>query len=592
MYRRSNDTSLKVRNDLLVSLFLVLSTVAVYWQVGRHQFINYDDPLYVTQNQPVKSGLDFSSIRWAFVTPIDGNYHPVTTLSHMLDCQLYGMNSGQHHITSLLIHIINVLLLFLILRKLTKNLWKSAFVAAMFAIHPLHVESVAWVSERKDVLSTCFWLLTMWAYSWYVVRPSVFRQLSVLVFFILGLMSKPMLVTLPFVLLVMDYWPLCRFRFGQSDCVVNDTAKNLKARVLFLEKIPLFVISALFCVITYLVEKSGGSVASLDIYPLGVRISNALVSYVVYIEKMIWPYDLTIFYPHPDTILILPTAMASMFLATVTFLAIKARTKFPYVIVGWLWYLGVLVPVIGIVQIGSQAMADRYTYVPLIGLFLIVSWGVPDMLRGWRYKKTVIIVSATAVISAMIICTSAQLRYWKSTFSVFSRNISVTGENFLAYNNLGAYFTQKGNMNTAMRHYLKSLQIDPCSPLAHFNIANVYTRQGSLEKAVHHYQEALLIAPDYVRAYNNLGNVFARQDNFKEAIAQYNEALRIDPDNVMACSNLGAALEQLGEFKKAKECYLKALAIDPSFLSAKRNLERLDSVSEKSGAKSYYLVEE
>ena len=510
----------------------------------------------------------------------------------MVDCQLYGMNSGQHHMTNLLIHVINVLLLFLILKRLTKNLWKSAFVATMFALHPLHVESVAWVSERKDVLSTCFWLLTMWLYSWYVARPSIFRQLSVLLFFTLGLMSKPMLVTLPFVLLLMDYWPLCRFSFAQSDCVVNDMGKTPKVFMLFLEKIPLFAISALFCVITYLVEKSGGSIASLEIYPLGVRISNALISYVVYINKMVWPYNLTIFYPHPDTFFIWQTAIASIFLIMVTFLAVKLRKNFPYFIIGWLWYLGVLFPVIGIVQIGSQAMADRYTYVPLIGLFVIVSWGVPDILGGWRHKKTAIVMSATAVISAIIIWTSVQLTYWKNTSSVFSRNISITGGNLLAHNNLGAYFTHQGDMKAAMHHYLKALQMDRGSPLAHFNIANAYTRDGSLEKAVHHYQKALLIDPNYVRAYNNFGNLFARQNEFIEAIAQYNEALRIDPDNVMACSNLGAALEQLGEFKKAKGYYLKALAIDPSFVLAKHNLERLDSTSENSGAKSDYLLEE
>jgi hypothetical protein len=395
--------------SLCIYLTLALATLAVFWQVLGHDFVNYDDPDYVYRNPNVQSGITLSSIKWAFTTGHAANWHPLTWLSHMLDWQLFGDNPGWHHLTNLFLHIANTLLLFAVLKRMTNALWRSAFVAAAFALHPLHVESVAWVAERKDVLSTLFWMLTIAAYLRYLERPGTGRYLLTLLIFALGLMAKPMLVTLPFVLLLLDYWPLGRFQFGQIvKSVGQQSRKSLNAfshwklsRHLLLEKVPLFALSAISSIVTFLVQRTAGAVTSVETLPLKLRIANTFVSYLTYIQKMVWPSRLAMFYPYPDkTDLIWQTVVFALLLLIISLGVIWLMRRRRYLLTGWLWYLGTLVPVIGLVQVGDQALADRYTYVPLTGLFIIIAWGVPDLIAKWRFRKHALAASAIAVLLA------------------------------------------------------------------------------------------------------------------------------------------------------------------------------------------------
>jgi hypothetical protein len=366
------------RLNLSICLFLTVASISTFWQVLYHEFVDYDDFQYVVENIHVRSGVTWEGIVWAFTATHMSNWHPLTWLSHMMDCQIYGMKAGMHHLTNLLIHVANTLLLFVILKRMTRALWRSAFVAALFALHPLHVESVAWIAERKDVLSTLFWVLTMLTYVRYVERPGLVRYVLVLLSFALGLMAKPMLVTLPFVLLLLDYWPLQRVRMGQSRAGdmprINrsETIGDQKVVVfrLIWEKAPFFLLAAASGTVTFLAQQSGGSVRSLDLLPIQIRLANALVAYIAYIGKMIWPFKLAVFYPHAGMPPAWHVVGAGLLLACVSVMVIRAAQRSPYAIAGWLWYLGTLVPVIGLVQVASLSMADRYTYVPLIGLFM------------------------------------------------------------------------------------------------------------------------------------------------------------------------------------------------------------------------------
>ena len=428
---RSKEFILKHR-DILVCLFLVMATLAVYWQVQNFDFVNFHDDDYVYENRHVKEGLTLESVTWAFTTIHAGNWHPLTWLSHMLDSHVYGMNSGRHHLTNLLFHIANTLLMFMVFRKMTDSLWQSGFVAGLFALHPLHVESVAWVSERKDVLSTFFWMLTKWSYIWYVEHPVVRRYILVVLFFALGLMSKPMLVTLPFVLLLLDFYPLNRFQFQQSDGSANAQQKSIALR-LILEKTPLFVLVAMSSAITFYAQKHGGAVASLKVIPLKARVANALVSYANYIGKMVYPSKLTVLYPHPGMLPWWKIAGACFLLVSISFLAIRVVKQSPYFAMGWLWYLGTLVPVIGLVQVGSQSMADRYTYVPLIGIFIIIAWGIPELVAQWRYRKIWLATLATVILTILMAMTWKQVGYWKNSITLFEHTLKVTTNNALPH---------------------------------------------------------------------------------------------------------------------------------------------------------------
>jgi len=555
------DTLFGIRADLLICLFLGLITLATYWQVVNHEFINYDDPVYVSKNPHIQSGLTLKSIACSFTAEVAGNWHPLTLLSHMLDCQIYGLNPGMHHLNSLLFHIANTLLLFLVLRRMTDALWQSAFVAAMFALHPLHVESVAWVSERKDVLSAFFWILTMWGYIRYVERPGVNRYLLVVLFFILGLMAKPMLVSLPFVLLLLDYWPLKRFQFGQSG-----------GGRLVLEKLPLLAFSAASCVATYFVQQSGGLVRSLSTYPLTVRTGNALVSYINYTAKMIWPYNLSMLYPHPLTLPWWKVVGACLLLISVSLLVILAVKRRPYLAVGWLWYIGTLVPVIGFIQVGVQAMADRYTYMPLIGLLIMIAWGVPGVVKGWRYRHMLFATTVAALLAILTASTYVQIRYWSNSITLFEHALHVTDKNYVINKMLGATLADQGRMTEAIRHYSEALRINPHYVEAHNNLGVVLANQGRMTEAIRHYSEALRICPTYVKAHYNLGVVLANQGKTEKAIKHYSMALQIDPGDAKLHNNLAIALENQGRMTEAIRHFSDALRINPRYVKAHYNL--------------------
>ena len=549
-----------LRREGVVCLFLVIAILAVYWQVGNHEFVNYDDNDYITENQHVQAGLTLKSIVWAFTSTHASNWHPLTWLSHMLDCQIYGLNPGGHHFTNVFFHILNSILLFLVFKRMTGAFWKSAFVATLFAIHPLHVESVAWAAERKDVLSTFFWMMTMGSYVWYVERPGTNRYLLVLLFFALGLMAKPMLITLPFVLLLLDYWPLGRFN------------KRSLALPLVWEKIPFFVLAAASSIVTFFVQQSGGAVRSLDVLPLFVRISNALVSYISYIVKMILPHNLAILYPHPKDFPMWQVAGACLLLVFISFMAIRAVRRHPYFAVGWLWYLGTLVPVIGLVQVGSQSMAERYTYIPLTGIFIIIAWGVSDLVARWQYKKEGLAVASAILLSILIVATWFQVGHWTNSITLFSHAIDVTENNSIAHNNLGVALKDHGKLSEATGHYYEALRINPDYVFAHNNLGNALADQGRVSEAISHYYEALRIDHDYVLAHNNLGNALADQGRVSEAISHYYEALRIKPDYADAYYNLGNVLTRQGKINEAISHYYKALRIKPNHARAHNNL--------------------
>jgi tetratricopeptide (TPR) repeat protein len=565
---------------LLLGLFLIILTFATFEQIRTCDFINFDDHVYITENRHVQSGLTLEGVTWAFTTTHAANWHPLTWLFHMLDCQLYGLNPSGHHLTNLVFHIANTLLLFLVLKRMTGGLWRSAFVAALFALHPLHVESVAWVAERKDVLSTFFWMLTVWTYIRYVERQKLNRYLLVLLFFTLGLLSKPMLVTLPFVLLLLDYWPLRRFQFGQSSGnSKSPTSKsinpsNQRSMVLRLvqEKAPFFILCAISSILTIFAQQKGGAVISLENYPIESRITNALVSYVSYIEKMIWPRYLAIFYPHQEILPIWKIAGSGLLLVGISVLVIRAVRKHPYLGVGWCWYLGTLIPMIGLVQVGEQAMADRYTYVPLIGLFIMIAWSIPDILAGWRFRKVVLFISTGLLLSLLMIVTNLQVKHWQNDITLFEHTLAATSNNFIIHYNIGLVLDRQGKTQEAIAHYAEALRIKPDFVRAHNNLGLVLAGQGKTQEAVAHYAEALRIKPDYAQAHNNLGVVLAGQGKTQEAVAHYAEALRIKPDYAEAHNNLGNALGRQGKTQEAVAHFAEALRIKPDYAEVHNNL--------------------
>ena len=466
------------RRSFLICLILGLITFAVFYQVHSFKFITYDDPYYVYKNPDIQSGLTLESIKWAFTTGCTANWYPLTWLSYMLDWQLFDSNPAGYHVVNLIFHIINTLLVFIVLGQMTRSLWPSAFVAALFALHPLHIESVAWVSERKDVLSTFFWLLTMWAYLRYVNKPCISRYLWTVIFLALGLMSKPMLVTLPFVLLLLDYWPLERFRRRTLFYLIG-------------EKIPFFVLSAALSVVTFLIQQNSRAVVSLDVLPLKFRILNAFVSYTGYIEKMFWPDRLAVFYPHLGrNISVMYAVISAGLLLAATVLVIRFGKNRRYLVTGWFWYIGTLVPVVGIIQVGIQGMADRYSYIPLTGLFIIIAWGVPDLLAKWRYKKIVLASLALLIVSTISICTYNQLRYWRNTLTLFQHAIDVTEDNFMAMNELAWYLAVDPKITAYNPYRAIQLAAEACKITHYIDIGNLdtlavaYAAAGNFSKAI------------------------------------------------------------------------------------------------------------
>ena len=566
----------------LICIFLVVATFFIYSQVQDHEFINFDDDVYITNNLNVQAGLTSKSVEWVFTTFTMGNWSPVTWFSHMLDYQLYGLHAKGHHLTSLFFHIANSLLLFLVLSRMTGVIWQSAFVAAMFAFHPLNVESVAWAAERKNVLSTLFMLITMWAYIRYAKKPTIKRYGLVFLFFTLGLMSKPMLVTLPFVLLLLDYWPLRRLKFrqerGSNEVSEKNIFKKLKVLLLVFEKVPLFLLTIGLSIITFISQKSFGAMHYAESLTFSTRVTNAMVSYLDYLGKMVWPSGLSILYPHPgNTLSVWQGILCAMALMGITIMSIRLIRKAPYVAIGWFWYIGTLFPVIGVVQVGGQAMADRYTYIPLIGIFIIIAWGIPDLISKWRYKEKVLSTMAGIIIFALFITTWKQVSHWKSSITIFKHAIRVTDLKYQSFklvnNNLGIALSAEGKNKEAIFQYKEAIKLKPDYADAHYNLGVTLVAEGKIKEAVFHYKMAIKINPDYAKAHNNLANRLVKKGALKEAISHYKMAIKIRPDYAKAHNNLGSALYAERKIVEAIFHYKTAIKIKPDFAAAQKNLK-------------------
>ena len=545
------------RAHLALTLLLVL-TAGIYWQVGEHAFIEFDDDRYVYQNPMVLEGLSVEGLGWAFTATKASNWQPVTWLSHMLDVQLFGPGPGAHHLSNLLLHLLNVLGLFLILDRMTHAHWRSAFVAALFAVHPLHVESVAWISERKDLLSTFFWWLSIWLYLDYVRLGRRSHFLGVILAFVLGLMAKSMLVTLPFTLLLLDYWPL-----GRLELSLASLWKRTR------EKLPLFGLTLAFSVIAVLTQSSGQALMGTDRFSIGIRVANALNAYAGYVLKMIWPQPLAAYYPYPIEIELLPTLAAATFLVVLSVAAIRLARSHPYLLMGWCWYLGTLVPVIGIVQVGTQSMADRYSYVPLVGLFIAIAWVVPALLPG---RERVLAVLAGAAVLGLAAVTFVEAARWRDTVTLFRHTLEVTTRNPMAHGILASALAGRGELDQATAHFRRALELKPDMPQAHTNLGNALFSRGEVDEAIQHYRAAVNAAPDHYSAHNNLGSVLYSQRRYDEAIYHLREALRIQPASAEAHNNLGNVLDAMGSPHEAIEHYRESLRLQPGNASAHYNL--------------------
>jgi len=582
-----------------LALLLALSTVVALWPVTGHEFVGFDDKDYITGNAVVLRGLTWEGIVWAFGAVHVHNWHPLTWLSHMLDASIFGSSAPGHHAVSLLFHAINTLLLFLVLFRMTDAPWRCAFVAALFGLHPLHVESVAWVAERKDVLSTMFWLLATGAYVLYAEKRDRRLYALTLALFVLGLLAKPMLVTLPFVLLLLDYWPLQRLA-NPGKAAVTETPhpqevkkkKDRKkgegaaptpppppaaavaaesVRGLILEKIPFFVLTAVSSAFTLYAQQ--GVVKSLENYPLAARLGNAVVSYLQYLAKTVWPVDLAVFYPHPVGALAAgKILLAAAALAAVTAAAIYAGRRLPYLAVGWFWYLGTLVPVIGIVQVGLQAMADRYTYVPLIGIFIAAAWGVSDLLARVRHRRGILAVAAAVVLIPLAVLTFRQAGVWRDSLTLFRHAVAVTENNNWAQYNYGLALLERNETEAALRHFREALRIRPGDTKSLNNIGLILARSGDSAGAIRHFNGALAVDPNYADARYNLALVLLGQGRQDEAVPQLEKTPRTDPKHSEANRLLGVALARAGDLDRAIGHLRNAVSAAPTNARAHNSL--------------------
>jgi Flp pilus assembly protein TadD len=560
--------------------------VAVFGQTVHHAFVNFDDDLYVYDAPGIKAGLTIKGIALAFTGTHARNWHPLTTISHMLDCQLHGLNVGWHHATNMFLHVVAVLLLFQVLQRMTGAMWKSAIVAGLFAVHPLHVESVAWVSERKDVLSAVFFFLMLGAYVRYARGPSIARYVLVMVLLAAGLMSKPMLVTAPVILLLLDYWPLNRLGYRKSESKgrqaekLNVRTQWLGIRRLIVEKIPLFVLSACSCAITFAVQKrAAGAIPPL---PFLWRVENAVASYVIYIWKTVWPARLAVFYPHPDdTLPSWEVILALAFLLAISMAVIVFRRERGYLFVGWFWYVVMLLPVIGVIQVGEQGHADRYTYLPQIGLCLLAVWAVGEVTGNRQSTSRIAVCTVAAIIVALAWTAFVQASYWHNSETLWTHALAVTSDNDVAHNNLGYLCADRSELDQAISHFESAARIrsgktnphyDAGSAFVQMNLADALARKGRSDEAMAHYEEAIRLQPYYADAYYNRGNVLFANGRIDEAIADWEWTLQLQPNDADAHTCLGNALLREGALKEAIGQYEMAAALAPDDPHSRNNI--------------------
>ena len=532
--------------DLAIAVLLVSAIFAIYGQTSGFGFVNFDDPDYVTANSHVRAGLSQESITWAFRHSFAGNWFPLTWLSHMLDVQLFGLDGGFHHLTSVGLHAAAAVLLFLFLGRITSARGPSAMVAALFALHPLHVESVAWIAERKDVLSAFFCMLTLCAYARYAARPSSIRYLAALLFFLLGLLAKPMLVTLPLVLLLLDYWPLRR-------------------GVRILEKAPFLLLSAIFCVVTFQVHREAGSAALLDLLPFATRVQNALVSYAFYAVKLFWPVNLAAYYPYPPHPLVAMAVLSALGMIAMTILAVRMRHREPCLIVGWTWYVVTLLPVIGLVQVGGQAHADRYTYIPMIGLAIAIVWSVRELLRK---HSRILLISGLSVSAVCMILSWQQARYWRDSITLFRHAVAVTTDNSFARFNLAAALNEEGRTAEASEELAETVRIQPNSASARAELGQLLAKQGQLPQALDQFHAAEMLSPRDPAIHYRLATVLAETGHAGEAITEFSQAAQLEPGNADTHYNLATALLNQGRIGEAADEFLACLKLRPQDASA------------------------
>ena len=546
----------------LVCVALIFVTVIAFEPVRRNGFVNYDDDKYVTDNPHVLKGLTWESVSWAFGTTHTSNWHPITWLSHMADCEFFGSNQLGHHFSSLAIHIVNVVLLFLVLRRMTGSVWASAFVAAIFGVHPLRVESVAWVAERKDVLSGFFWMLSLFLYARYCERESIGRYAAVFLCFCVGLMAKAMLITLPLVLLLLDYWPLGRMRRNK---------RTLPG--LLIEKAPLFLAAIVSAIVTYIVQAKYGSVKVGESWPLWIRVANAFVSYVGYIDVMFIPRGLAVLYPHAGRSLPLFQALLCVVaMVAVCGGVIQMARRYPAIAVGWFWYVVMLVPVIGFIQIGVQSMADRYTYLPSIGIGIMLAWGAAELLPNKAAGKIILSLCGAAIIGALVFCTRAQAAHWRDSIRLCERALSVTENNYVMHNNLANALQANGQPGEAIKHYYQAIAIKDDYADPYNNLGVMLQKLGQVDSAIAAYCKAIALRPGYARAHNNLGIALQSQAKFTEAAGHFRQAVEANPKYAEAHSNLGGVFFAQNKVEDAIKCFRRALEIDAEYAQAYYNL--------------------
>jgi cytochrome c-type biogenesis protein CcmH/NrfG len=561
-----------IQGDGFVCLLLVLAILVVYGQLRSHNFISFDDGMYVTENETVRTGLSLDGIKWAFGFTDIAYWHPLTWLSHMLDCQLFGLDPGSHHLVNLIFHIANSLLLFIAFKRMTGDRWRSAFIAALFALHPINVESVAWVAERKNVLSTFFWMLALLSYSFYAERPALKRFVLVILLVALGLMSKPALVTLPFVFLLLDLWPLNRIHSRASTTdksfrggIFNPVfIKESNLGYLVLEKIPFFFLSGISVYLSWLTAQHHGIVISPAEVPIQLRFANALIAYMTYIGKLIYPLKLAIFYPYPKTIPVWLTLGAVIWLVCISATAVRFSMRFPFLLVGWLWYLGTLIPQLGFVQAGIwPALADRWAYVPLIGIFVMIAWGVPEPGAKRWFSRTGVAAIAGILLTILSLMTWSQAGYWRNNITLYQHAVEVTKGNDVAHNNMGAAFFYAGKLDKAIYHFVEALKILPGLAAAHDNLNSALATHVSIDGAIAKMHKLILLYPQVPALNYNLGNLYRNKGELDKAIVQYQNALFLKPDFIQAMNNLGGVYILKKEYSKAISQLKKIAEVQP-----------------------------